>query len=147
MGQKSAEEILGVEFDWLCCDVDSHVALFSTAGAGYAPEEFLRDTDAHDAAIDSILLFPASTIALFAPDLPVGLKNTWRLVAERGLFAFDSDPNGGPYRLVAAPKVPVRVAELPKSAAAVVSALQFGNIRFTELSVVPAAILQHRGQL
>lgn len=102
-GTKSAEEILGLEFDWLASDADGFVALFSTAGGGYAPDEFLRDTDAYDAAIDVVLGSPASTVARFAPELPPGLKNTWRMVAERGLFAFDSDPHGGPYRMVAAP--------------------------------------------
>src|SRR5437899_85750 len=41
MGAKSADEILGLEFDWLASDADGHVALFSTAGGGYAPEDFL----------------------------------------------------------------------------------------------------------
>src|SRR5262245_52257163 len=49
---KSADEILGLEFDWLASDADGHVALFSTAGGGFAPDEFLSDTDAHDRAID-----------------------------------------------------------------------------------------------
>lgn len=52
---KSAEEIQGLELDWLRSDADGHVALFSTAGAGFAPAEFLRDTDAHDEAIDAVL--------------------------------------------------------------------------------------------
>src|SRR4051794_13176045 len=104
MGAKSAEEILGFEFDWLASDAEGHVALFSTAGGGYAPPTFLRDVQAYDDAIDAILAAPASTSTRLAPELPPHCTNTWRLVAERGLFAFDSDVHGGSYRLVAAPQ-------------------------------------------
>lgn len=145
MRAKSADEILGLEYDWLSSDADGHVALFSTAGGGYAPEEFLRDTDAHDAAIDAILASPASTAVHFAPELPAGLKNTWRMIAERGIFAFDSDPHGGPYHLLAAPVAPVRVADLPPLAAKVVGLLRFHHMRFLSLSVVSTDLLQQRG--
>jgi hypothetical protein len=144
MGAKSAIEIVGLEFDWLASDADGHVALFSTAGGGYAPAEFLRDTDKHDTAIHAILASHASTTARFAPALPPGFENTWRLVAERGLFAFDSDLHGGPYRLVAAPDAPARAADLPARAAEVVGLLRFGHLRFANLSVVSKDLLQQR---
>ena len=137
MVAKSAEDIRGREFDWLAVDSDGYVALFSTAGAGYAPAEFLRDTDAHDAAIEHILALSASTKARFAPQLAPGLKNTWLLVAERGLFAFDSDPTGGPYRLVAAPELPIRITGLPNSIAATVRLVSLGHLRFAEVDTVP----------
>lgn len=121
---KSADEIQGFEYDWLGRDEDGHIALFSTAGAGCAPAEFLRNTDAHDAAIDAILALPASTAARFAPTLAPSVVNTWKLVAERGLYAFDCDPTGGPYHLVAAPVVPIRVESLPVVAAEVVDRIR-----------------------
>jgi hypothetical protein len=126
---KSAEDIQGLEYDWLASDSEGHVALFSTAGAGHAPREFLLDTDAHDAAIDAILAGPATTTARFAPTVAPGLKNTWALVAERGLFAFDCDPNGGPYRKVAAPQLPIRIESLPAAAVEVVSRIRLA-VRF-----------------
>jgi hypothetical protein len=144
MGGKTSDEILGSEYDWLAGDADGRVALFSTAGGGYAPEAFLLDTDAHDAAIDTILASPASTVARFSPQLPPGLKNTWRVVAERGLFAFDSDPQGGPYRLVAAPQEPIRLSELPGPASTVVGQLVFPHLRFMDLREIPKELLQQR---
>ena len=102
-----------MEYDWLGCDLNGYFALFSTAGAGYAPAEFLRDVEAHDIAIQAILALPATTAARFAPSVASGLVNTWRLVAERGLYAYDCDPTGGPYRLVAAPVVPAKADDLP----------------------------------
>jgi hypothetical protein len=144
MRAKSADEILGFEFDWIASDADGHVALFSTAGGGYAPEEFLQNTDAHDAAIDAILASSPTTKIRLAPELAPGLQNTWRLVAERGVFAFDSDPHGGPYRLVAAPEVALRIAELPPPAAAVAGLLVFPHLRFTNLAEVSREFLQQR---
>lgn len=144
-GAKSADEILGLEFDWLASDADGYVALFSTAGGGYAPDEFLRDTDAHDAAIDAVLASPASTVARFAPELPPGLKNTWRMVAERGLFAFDSDPHGGPYRVVAAPADPIRIVDLPRGVIDIVGRLKLRQVRFVGQPVITMELLQERG--
>lgn len=144
MEAKSADEILGLEFDWLASDANGHVALFSTAGGGYSPAEFLRDTEAHDVAISSILALPAFTKARFAPQLGPGYLNTWQMVAERGVFAFDSDPHGGPYRMVAAPETATRVTDLPGLAAAVASLLVFPYLRFSDLPEVPDELLRQR---
>lgn len=132
MTSMSREQIAGFEYDWLACDAAGHVALFSTAGSGHAPEEFLRDPDAHDAAIAAILAHPSSTTAKVAPAIAPGLTNTWKMVAERGLYAFDGDPSGGPYRLVAAPDRPVRVTSMPAQVAEVVSRLAL-PLRFAEM--------------
>jgi hypothetical protein len=136
VGAKSIEEICGYEYDWLGCDADGHVGLFSTAGGGYAPDEFMRDTDAHDRAIEMILASPATTHARFAPTLHADLVNTWRLVAERGLFAYEAHAHGGPYRLVAAPEVPVGAAELPAIVVDVLRRLTFAHLRFAQLSII-----------
>lgn len=139
MAPKSPADVMGFEFDWLASDAVGCVALFTTAGGGFAPPQFLANTVAHDSAIDLILELPPTTTTLLAPQLPSGFGNTWRLVAERGLFAFDSDPNGGPYRLVAVPAVAVRVTELPAPVTKVV--LSLCSLRFANAKVVPAAVI------
>ncbi|MFI1996688.1 hypothetical protein [Actinoplanes sp. NPDC020271] len=145
MGAKSADDILGTEYDWLAADGDGHVALFSTAGGGYAPEAFLEDTDAHAAAIEVILAHPTTTAARFAPALAAACENTWRQVAERGLFAFDADIDGGPYQLVAAPQVGINVADLPETAFDVVRRLTFPRLKFVTLRTLSMqALLQGR---
>jgi hypothetical protein len=121
---KSAEDIQGIEYDWLGVDGSGCVALFGTAGAGYAPTKFLLDTDAHDEAIQAVLALPASTEAKFSPTLAPGLVNTWQLVAERGLYAYDCEPNGGPYRLVAAPVLPIRDDALPSAIGSVATRIK-----------------------
>jgi hypothetical protein len=133
MSEQTRKDISGFEYDWLACDADGQVGFFSTAGGGYAPEELLEDTDAYDEAIDAILAAPATTRACFAPQVAPGLVNTWQLMAERGLFAYDSDPHGGPYRLVAAPEVPVPVAKLPMGAVDVVRRVVFQGLRFARV--------------
>jgi hypothetical protein len=127
----------GLEYDWLASDADGHVALFSTAGGGRVPDEFLRDVDLYDAAIKVILRLPTRTGARFAPTLPAGLQNDWKLMAERGLFAFDSDPNGGPYRVVSAPNEPMRLTELPEEVAAIAGRIVFDDLRFAALTELP----------
>lgn len=133
MTTQAAADIAGLEYDWLACDADGHVALFSTAGAGAVPAGLLRSTNAHDAAIDALLVVPARTTARFAPVLPAGCVDTWRSAGERGVFAFDCDPNGGPYRLVAAPAVAVVLDELPGGVARVARAIVARGVRFTDL--------------
>lgn len=130
---KDPDEILGTEYDWLARDANGHVGFFSTAGGSYAPPEFLRDTEIHDHAIEEILAAPARTEALFAPTLSMGRQNVWKLMAERGLFAFDGDANGGPYRLVAAPREPARSAELPLAAIAAIEKLILSEAYFEKV--------------
>lgn len=133
-------DIVGYEYDWLGCNTDGHVALFSTAGAGYAPEAFVRNVEAHEAAIECILELPVTTEARFFPDIGPGCINTWRLVAERGLYAYDSDPNGGPYVLVAAPRVAVTANRLPAQVAEVAIKIR-GLAPFEQQTVITAVML------
>jgi hypothetical protein len=141
------DPLRGLDYDWLARDGDDHVALFSTAGGGYTPEDFVQNTDAHIAAIDAILALPPSTSARFAPELGTGCTNTWRLVAERGLFAFDSDFRGadfpgGPYCLVAAPERPIAAAELPPPVVEVLTDMHYPRLQFATLTTISADLLQ-----
>ncbi|WP_143133943.1 hypothetical protein [Actinoplanes philippinensis] len=142
MGAKSADDILGAEYDWLAGDDEGHVALFSTAGGGYAPDAFLRDTDAYVAAIEAVLARPATTTARFAPVLAAKCENTWKLAAERGLFAYDADIDGGPYRMVAAPEVAIDLGHLPEAAVDVIRRQTFPRLRFVDLSTLSGQALQ-----
>jgi hypothetical protein len=135
--------IRGLDFDWLASDAGGFVALFSTAGGGYVPERILRNTDAQCSALDAILALPQTTAARFAPDLPEHLSNIWRLAAERGVFAFDSDFSGGDYRLVAAPETPVLATALPAVVAALVLDLRYPDIRFEVSNTITAGVLGH----
>ena len=71
MPATTADDMRGLEFDWLAVDADGHVAFLSTAGGGLVPAGV--DPDAHDAAIDAILSAPAP--AAVAPDLRADVRN------------------------------------------------------------------------
>jgi hypothetical protein len=133
------EDIQGLEYDWLAVDAEGFVGLFSTAGAGYAPEGFLQDIAAFDSVIETILSMPPVTPATCSRELPIGRTNTWKLMAERGLFAFDSDPLGGPYRLIAAPQSPVALLDLPASVRAVVGRIVLPSVAFRAAKEVTEA--------
>ena len=143
-GAKSPEQIEGYEYDWLATDMNGLVALFSTAGFGHAPHEFLQDTDAHAAAIEALLASPATTDARFAPELSAELVNTWKSAAERGVFAFDCDAPNDLYRIAAAPVAPVRVDSLPPSVAEVASRIRL-PIRFDAEETVTTEMLCRNG--
>jgi hypothetical protein len=145
MKRKALNEIEGLCYEWLASDADGHPACFSTAGGGYAPAEFLEDTDAHDLAIDMILAAPPSTVALFAPPVSPELTNTWQLMAERGVFAFESDYIGGPYTLVAAPKIPTHLRYLPTSVSAIIARVTFSTLCFSSISEIPEELIRNRG--
>ncbi len=113
----TADEILGTEHDWLAIDRDGHVALFSTAGGSAAPPAYLRDLEGYEEAIAAILARLGPTGVAAQP--PGSWGNTWREVADRGLFAYDGDYNRGSYRLRERPALPVAVHALPPAIAAV----------------------------
>lgn len=142
MSAASDNAISGSEFDWLACDGEGHVGFFSTAGGGYAPDEFLRYIDSFDAAIEAILTVAPRTRAICALQLRPELVNTWQAMAERGVFAFDSDLFGGPYKLIASPTAPIRVDELPDQAADVVRRITYPHVRFSALAEASAELLR-----
>lgn len=124
------EDARGLEFDWLATDSQGFVGLFSTAGGGYTPPTFLEDTEAYDRAIEMILAQPVRTNASCERELHPKLTNTWRMMAERGVFAFDSDLFGGPYRRIATPDVPVRAEQLPAAVAEVARRIVYQGLVF-----------------
>jgi hypothetical protein len=136
------EDIQGFEYDWLAIDAGGFVALLSTAGGGFAPESFCEDLNAYDAAIEALLGLPARTRAKCKRELPAEVTNTWRLMAERGVFAFDSDPLGGPYKLVSVPEVPIHIGELPFHIANVAQRIVLARLSFIESDLLSESQLR-----
>lgn len=126
----TADDVKGWEYDWLAVDGDGHVACFSTAGGSHAPAGLLEHPAEHEAAIDALLAASPTTTATQAPVLPSSLTNPWKALAERGLFGFDGDVFGGPYRRVATPDRPARLADLPAAAIVAASRMQLPALRF-----------------
>jgi hypothetical protein len=146
MTVKTPTDILGTEYDWLATDEDGHVAMFSTAGGGFAPATFLRDTDAHDAAIRALIAVPPSSELALSTGLTPRVDDMWDELAKRGVYAYDSSYSGGPYELIAAPATPVNVDELPKEIAAIAKRIRIPGIRFGSVTTLHCGELRRLTQ-
>jgi hypothetical protein len=134
-------EIIGFEFDWFgCCDADGFVGHFSTAGSGVAPPAVLLHPVEFNRIYEEILALPASSDAAVARDVQ-GKIVDWLEFARRGLYSFDSDYSGGPYRLIARPTVARRVGEFPASVADVIRTVVLDRVRIHLASVLQPADL------
>lgn len=132
---KTLSDINGYEYDWLGCDKSGQVALFSTAGSGYAPDVFLANTDIYDQAIDNILKLPKTTSARVFPKIRREFQNTWKQVAERGIYGYDADFTNGNYKLVSIPNDAIYADELPAEIATVVKWFRFSDALFNTKEV------------
>ena len=95
---KTEEELMGLEYDWLACDADGCVALFTTAGRGYAPVELRRDTDLYLRTIELILTDQTDHLGGSGGAFPIGKVqidprngNRYRDGEEKYLFRHPSD--------------------------------------------------------
>ena len=141
---KHRDEIRGFEYDWLASDADGHVALFCTAGGGAVPDSFLRNDEAHFEAAASIRSSEPTTEILFIVDEFTTVEDLSSLVM-RGVYIYDADVFGGPYRRVAVPCRPCVVDELPPIAAVVVRGVVFRAMRFANASLVDADAVARLG--
>ncbi len=101
----------GLEFDWLACDSDGFVALFSTAGFGPVPEELPAMVDAVDAVLDRMRALP-----LTGDEHGTADPDEWIAAAQRGFFAFDWAHGHDRYEVEALPTRPVRIDEIQDEA-------------------------------
>ncbi len=121
-------DIDGFEFDWLASDGDDAVGFFSTAGGGYAPPEFLRDTEAHERAIAEIRALQALSEADCDLTLPAHLETrgaSWPSGSGR-----DSPTRTEGLSATASPKIP----DPSRAASTACSWRRCGRIRFPQLS-------------
>ncbi|CAM4441389.1 hypothetical protein [Deinococcus marmoris] len=107
------EELRGVEFDWFAADARGHVAQFMAAG---------DDAGVPDAALASEELLEALHVWIDTrpetepPNAPAGgFDEHLTPPQRRGAFVYDRVPDeSSVYRLVAAPRTPFTVNDLPE---------------------------------
>lgn len=99
----------GLELDWLACDADGFVALFSSAGFGPVPEDVPAMVDAVDAVLGRMKALPAMGDA-------DGGGDDWATAAQRGFFAFDWAHRHDRYEIEASPTQPIRLDEIQDEA-------------------------------
>ena len=93
-------EVHGIEWDWFACDQVGNVALISSGGSGQVPRGLL----AREAEIQALRDF-----------LGLGYDaDSWRLAAEQGLFGYDVDVRGGPFRRLTRPARARTLEDVPE---------------------------------
>lgn len=105
------EEITGVEFDWFAADQAGRVAQFLAGGDPHVPEAAL----ASEEWLEALHVWLDTRPETEAPNaLAGGFDEHLTPPQRRGAYVYDHVPGeAGVYRLVAAPRTPLLVAELP----------------------------------
>jgi hypothetical protein len=105
------EELRGVEFDWFAADVRGHVAQFLAAGDDAVPDAAL----ASEELLETVHVWIDTRPETEPPNAPAGgFDEHLTPPQRRGAYVYDRVPEeSGVYRLVAAPRRPFTVAEMP----------------------------------
>lgn len=80
------EELEGREFDWFAIDNEGNIGLFSTAGEGTIPGPVMEAYSEHDDISEQ----------LESPNW--GSSEVWSDYAVLGLYVYDWNLHGGPYK-------------------------------------------------
>ena len=106
------EEITDVEFDWFATDTQGHIAQFLAAGDPHVPEAALASEELLEAVHVWIDTRPEREEA----NAPAGgFDEHLTPPQRRGAYVYDHVPDEpGVYRLVAAPRQPLKLEELPE---------------------------------
>ena len=105
------EEIRDVEFDWFAADKAGHLAQFLAAGDPTVPEAAL----ASEEQLEALHVWLDTRPETEAPNaLAGGFDEHLTPPQRRGAYVYDALPDQpGHYRLVAAPRTPLKVVEMP----------------------------------
>lgn len=106
------EEITGVEFDWFATDGRGHVAQFLAAGDPHVPAAAL----ASEELLEAVHVWIDTRPEVEEPNAPAGgFDDHLTPPQRRGAYVYDHVPGEpGVYRLVAVPRTPIRLEEVPE---------------------------------
>ncbi|MEF2279291.1 hypothetical protein V3W47_13370 [Deinococcus sp. YIM 134068] len=106
------EEITGVEFDWFATDERGHVAQFLAAGDPHVPAAAL----ASEELLESVHVWIDVRPETEEPGAVAGgFDEHLTPPQRRGAYVYDHVPGEpGVYRLVAAPRTPFQLSEMPE---------------------------------
>lgn len=106
------EEIRGVEFDWFATDRHGHVGQFMAAGDPHVPAAALASEELLEAVHVWIDVRPEAE----EPNaVEGGFDEHLTPPQRRGAYVYDHVPGEpGVYRLVAVPRIPIRLEEMPE---------------------------------
>lgn len=124
----------GTDCSWLATDSDGRVALLATAGGGVAPKALLTLRDHYKSALCLCDGLPKCGDVGQLSDPESSLE--WMDEIRQGLYVYDSDFSGSPYRRIGAPTVPLHVDALPSALSSIAKLVVFEQLRFEEQGVL-----------
>lgn len=127
---------IGLDYAWLACDAEGHVARFTNAGVGPIPVVVLANRELADRAdlLTRGLPFRGDyDMCVSLPD-PTDFSQT----ARRGLYCFDWEDahrtagRSGCYEIVSRPLRALMVDELPQELRRLAELVRFDEVRFAD---------------
>ncbi len=131
---------IGLDYAWLACDAEGHVARFTNAGEGPIPVVVLANRELADRAESLTRVLPFVGDHEMRVSLPD--PTDFSQIARRGLYGFDwqdatrTTGRGGCYEIVSRPLRPLRVEELPQELRRLAGVVQFGGLRFADSDTI-----------
>lgn len=116
------EELEGREFDWFAIDSEGNVGLFSTAGEGFIPDTVMNAYSEHDKISEQ----------LESPNW--GSSEVWSDYSKLGLYVYDWNLHGGPYKQERAPSK--AISEELKTKLLSMGSLYSFPVKFSELEEI-----------
>lgn len=126
----AASPLAGMDFSWLAVDDDGHVAWLVTFGSAVVPQWVEGRSEDFGGIEDALAALPELG-GCVAQETGHHLEE-WRSAARKGVFAYDWDVYRGPYRVVAAPVIPLKAEALPPSLSALARRTRFTGVCFCD---------------
>lgn len=118
------------DFEWYAVDRKGQLAFLTSAGFGAIPMLVFRNKQAYYLAADYFRSLPVRCGHVLTASGPYNWSS-WIKAAERGLYGYDWNVPAGqyvpgyPYKIMASPKNPLTLPELPADAQDWVSLIHF----------------------
>jgi hypothetical protein len=131
--------IKGLQFIWVACDRNNHLAVFNTAGGGFVDERvFNIEPNIYDQLINEIYTKNKSGQAIKADPT---FDQEWQDIAERGFYCFDwlgiyQPISEKRYQKIAAPTKPLSLSDLPLSIQSYSKTIKLKEIDFQTVKSV-----------
>jgi hypothetical protein len=134
---------MGLDYAWLGCDAEGHVARFTNAGNGPIPAFLLANrhlADGVEALTRALPVVSDSEILMSLPN-----PTDFMEIARRGIYGFDWQDatrisgRSGSYEIVSRPRSPLRLAQLPPALLRLVELVRFDGFRFSDSHTIDVA--------
>ena len=138
-----------LDIAWCACDLDGHIAFFTSGGVGKLPRAVIASNAARILVLEFFEKMPASTrcvrrqeIREFKEISPKHYFRDYDFMGTRGLYAYDAQLHHHstepyvPYQLVVEPTIPCEIEILPKDVRDLISSVRF-PLRFAKTPIIP----------